>query len=516
MTDKSAYLRGALLLSITNLITGIISFTYRIYLTKSVGTEGIGLYQLVLPLYVFFITMVSSGLITTISKLIAENRFKKNYSNIYNVIKIALILSGLWSALLSVLITINANFLADYILKDPRTTYPIMVFTPAIVFIALSAVLKGYFYGMEQVSIPSIIDIGEKIVRLAFLIFATKYFINMGIEFICVGAMLAMVCGELLSLILLFTFYRFWNKTKITNIKKSNSIFLIRSILIPLIPLSIGSNIESILDMVDAVLIPSKLIEAGFTKSKALSIFGELTGMVIPLLYFPMIIIGSLSTTLVPTIAYSYTSKNQDELNKKCNESLAIASIVGFASSVIFLTYPEELCRVLFNCPEAGTLLFWAAFPCVFEYWLFTIMAILNGAGFQSKVLYCTLSNIFIMTLSILFLMPIKKLNIYAYVIGFAVSSIYVVTKGLYILKEQLFIKLKFKEIVLKPLFCSILMLISIKALNNYLILYSPTRFNMVFSYIAGLIAYFFFLFLFKVIKPKRTRKSIKNYKLVK
>lgn len=509
MTDKSTYLKGALLLSITNLITGIISFTYRIYLTKSVGTEGIGLYQLVIPLYVFFITMVSSGLITTISKLIAENRFKKNYSNIYNIIKIALILSGLWSIVLSAFITFNADFLASYILKDSRTIYPIMVFTPAIVFIALSAVLKGYFYGMERVSIPSIIDIGEKAIRLVFLVFATKYFMNMGIEFICVGAMLAMVCGELLSLILLFSFYKFYSKTKIANRKKSNSILLIRSILTPLIPLSIGGNIESILDMIDAVLIPSKLVKAGFTKSEALSIFGELTGMVIPLLYFPMIIIASLSTTLVPAIAYSHTSKNKKELNKKCNESLTIASIVGFASSVIFLTYPKELCRVLFNCPEAGVLLFWSALPCILEYWLFTIMAILNGAGFQNKVLHCTLANILIMTACILFLVPIQRLNIYGYVIGFAISSGYVVLKGISILRKQMEIKLNLSEIIMKPLFCSALMLVSIKSLNNYLILYSTTRFNMIISYTAGLAIYFFFLLLLKIINPIKTKKNM-------
>ncbi len=513
MTEKNTYLRGALLLSITNLITGVIAFVYRIYLTKAVGTEGIGIYQLILPLYIFFITMVSSGLITTISKLVAESRFKNNYSNIYSLIKIALIISGLWSSLLAVLITFNANFLANYILKDSRTAYSIMVFTPAIIFIALSAVLKGYFYGMEKVSIPSIIDIGEKAIRLVFLIFATKYFINLGIEFVCVGAMLAMVCGELLSLILLFSFYKYKSKRKMVVIKKHKNIFLIKSILTPLIPLSIGGNIESILDMLDAVLIPSKLVEAGFTKSEALSIFGELTGMVIPLLYFPMIIIGSLSTTLVPAIAYSHTSKNRKELNKKCNDSLAIASIVGFASSVIFLTYPQELCRVLYNCPEAGDLLYWSAFPCVLEYWLFTIMAILNGAGFQRKVLQCTLANILIMTFSILFFVPIQRLNIYGYVIGFAISSGYVVLKGISILRKQMEIKLNLNEIVLKPLFCSLLMLTSIKSLNNYLILYSPTRYNMILSYTAGLAIYFFFLLLFKIINPIKENGFINTNK---
>ncbi len=504
---KNSYLKGAFILSLTNLITGIIAFIYRIFLTKSVGTEGIGIYQLVLPLYYFFITMVASGLVTTISKLVAENRVKSNYTIIYKIVKIALVASGLWSAVLSFFIALNANFLADYILKDSRTAYSVMIFTPAIVFIALSAVLKGYFYGMEQVSIPSVIDIGEKAVRLVFLIFATRYFIVFGIEFVCAGAMLAMVCGEVLSLILLFFFYKYNKKEKIVESKRYKTVFIIKSILIPLIPLSIGGNIESILDMIDAALIPSKLIESGFTKPEALSLYGELTGMVIPLLYFPLIIIASLSTTLVPSIAYSYASKNQNELNKKCNDSLAIASIVGFASSIIFLTYPVELCRVLYSCPEAGTLLFWSSFPCILEYWLFTIMAILNGAGFQSKVLQCTLANILLMTLSIVFLMPIQKLNIYAYVIGFAISSSFVVLRGLYIMQKNIKIRLDFKKAVLKPFICSLLMLASIKSLNNYLTLYSSTRYNMIFSYIAGLAVYFFFLLVLKVINPVKPNK---------
>lgn len=506
---KNTYLKGAFILSLTNLITGTIAFIYRIFLTKSVATEGIGIYQLVLPLYYFFITMVASGLITTISKLVAENRVKNNYTIICKIVKVALTISGLWSTVLSFFIVFNANSLAHYILKDSRTAYPIMVFTPAIVFIALSAVFKGYFYGMEQVSIPSVIDIGEKAVRLVFLIFATRYFIDFGIEYVCVGAMLAMVCGEILSLILLFSFYKYKNMYKKTEPKRYKTVFIMKSILVPLIPLSIGGNIESILDMIDAALIPSKLIESGFTKPEALSLYGELTGMVIPLLYYPLIIIASLSTTLVPAIAYSYASKNQNELSKKCNESLTIASVVGFASSIIFLTYPVELCRVLYNCPEAGTLLFWSAFPCILEYWLFIIMAILNGAGFQSKVLQCTLANILIMTLSILLLMPIPRLNIYAYVIGFAVSSSFVVIKGLRILKKNLNISLDFNRVILKPLFCSLLMLVSIKSLNNYLTLYSSTRYNMIFSYIAGLAVYSFFLLLLKIVNPIKAKKFL-------
>ncbi|MCK9216396.1 MAG: oligosaccharide flippase family protein [Firmicutes bacterium] len=339
---KTTYLQGAFILSLTNILTGIIAFIYRIFLTKTVGAEGIGIYQLVLPLYYFFITLVSSGLVTTISKLIAENRVKKNFSNIYHIIKVGLIISGIWSSLLAIFIAFNSSFLGTYILKDERTAYPILIFSPAIIFIALSAVLKGYFYGMEKVSIPSSIDIVEKLIRLIILVVITRYFINHGIVLICAGAMFAMVCGEILSLILLFTFYHYKRNLLIPRTKIQTNLSIIKNILIPLLPLSISGAIENILDMIDAVLIPSKLVEAGFSKQSALSLYGELTGMVFPLLYFPLIIIASLSTTLIPSIAYSYASNNSIALNKKCNDSMAIASIIGFASAVVFTSYPSE------------------------------------------------------------------------------------------------------------------------------------------------------------------------------
>lgn len=507
---NTTYLQGAFILTLTNLITGVLSFIYRIFLTRSIGAEGIGVYQLVLPLYYLFITLVAGGLVTSISKIVAENRVKYNYSNINKIIKVSIILSGLWSIIFCIVIAINAEFLANYVLKDSRTTYSIIVFSPAIIFIALSSVLKGYFYGIEKVSIPAIIDIAEKLLRLIFLIFSTKYFIDYGIEFVCAGAMMAMVWGEILSLILLYLPYKKKKNVASSFMAINSTGSIIRSILISLIPLSISGAIESILDMVDAVLIPSMLIKAGFSKENSLSMYGKLTGMIMPLLYFPMIIIGSLSTTLIPSIAFSYASSNYAALNKKCNDSIIIASVIGFASSIIFITYPEELCQVLFNCPEAGVLLFWSAFPCLFEYWLFTLMAIMNGMSLQNKVLECSLANIFIMTLSIVFFMPMPKINIYAYLIGFALSSSFVVLRSINIILKNTPIRFDIHKTVINPFFCSIPMLISIKSINNYLITYTSTQYNMILSYWVGLIIYFIMLFITGTLRPKQLLNVLK------
>lgn len=504
MPNNMTYLQGALILTIANLLTGILSFVYRIFLSKSIGAEGMGVYQLILPLYMLFISLVSGGLSTSISKLVAENKAKGNYANMYKIIKVSTIMAGLWSIVFSCIIAFNADFLAREILKDDRTLYSVIIFSPAIVFIALAAVLKGYFYGIEKIKIPAFIDIIEKLIRLVVLVLTTNYLIDFGIEYVCAGAMTAMVSGELLSLLLLLIIYR-RKKFAIRSITKTDStLYIVNNILMIVIPLSISGAINTIMDMLDAALIPAQLVKAGFSRQSSLSLYGQLTGMILPLIYFPMIIVGSLSTTLIPSIAFSYTSNNWIALNKKCNDSLTIASIIGLAATIAFMMHPKELCDVLFSCPEADKLLFWCSISCVLEYWLFILLAIMNGIGFQKNVLESTVMNIVIMVISIVVFIPIPKINVYGYVLGFAISSLLVVLRCLRILTKKTSIKINMLRCIMKPLVCSIPMLIIIWLSNQYIVANTSFKYNMILSYIIGLIAYFILLLASGTIKSNQ------------
>jgi len=413
-------------------------------------------------------------------------------------------MAALWSIIFSCLIAFNADFLAREILKDDRTLYSVIIFSPAIVFIALAAVFKGYFYGVEKIKIPAFLDIIEKLIRLIILVVTTNYLIDFGIEYVCAGAMTAMVSGELLSLLLLFIIYR-RKKYVVKNIMKTDSTLHIASnILMIVIPLSISGAINTIMDMLDAALIPAQLVKAGFSKQISLSLYGQLTGMILPLIYFPMIIIGSLSTTLIPSVAFSYTSKNWIALNKKCNDSLTIASIIGLASTIAFMMHPRELCDVLFNCPEAEKLLFWCSISCVMEYWLFVLLAIMNGIGLQKNVLESTIMNIVIMVVSIVVFMPIPKINVYGYILGFAVSSLFVVWRCLNVLIKKTSVKIDGVRCILKPLICSVPMLCLIWLSNYYLVSNTSFKYNMILSYILGLILYFTLLLFSGAIKPSQ------------
>jgi len=491
----------------TNLITGSLSFIYRVFLTRAIGSEGVGVYQLVLPLYLLFITLVSGGITTAVSKLIAEQAPGSNYRNMYKIIKICGITVGIWSLALCSFIFFNSEYLSRYVLKDSRTFFSIMVFTPAIFFISLSAVLKGYFYGLQYVKPPAMIDILEKLIRLGGLLLTTYYLLPLGIEYVCAGVMAAMAAGEFISLVLLYFCYKA-KKAAAVHTKTDSTIHIITKILKTALPLSLSGALTTIMDMITAILIPMQLRAAGYSNSNALSLYGQVTGMVMPLLFFPFIIVASLGITLVPAIATSYATGNWTALNKKCNDSLKITSAIAFASTALFIVFPWELCRIFFKCPEAGNMLFWMSFVCPFEYWQFTLFAVLNGVGKQHVVLKNSILHIVISVICSYFLIPIPSIRIYGFVIGFCASAVLICLWNLADLKRIPNIHIDYANVFIKPLFAFIGMLIVIKCCNLYLVAKALQNFNMTVSSITGIVFFFLVLFFMGIFTPKQLRNT--------
>lgn len=509
---KLTYIQGAFVLTMTNLITGSLSFIYRVFLTRAIGSEGIGVYQLVLPLYLLFITLVSGGITTASSKLIAEQTPRSNYKNMYKIVKISGITIGIWSLFLCTLILLNADFLSSQVLKDYRTHLSIMVFTPAIFFISISAVLKGYFFGLQDVKPPAFIDILEKLIRVIGLLLTTYFLLPFGIEYVCAGVMAAMATGELISLLLLFISYKIRRPVITVNTNTDSTLKIIARILKTALPLSLSGALTTIMDMVIAIIIPMQLRLSGYGNSNALSLYGQLTGMVMPLLFFPFIIVTSLGITLVPAITSSYSRGNWAALNKKCNDSLKITSVIAFASTALFIIFPWELCRIFFKCPEAGNMLFWMAMVCVFEYWQFTLFAVLNGVGMQHIVLKNSVLHIIISIICSYFLIPIPSIGIYGFVMGFCLSAILICLWNLNDLKRISQIHIDYTNIVIKPFIAFIGMFTAIKCCNLYLTAKNIHSFNMTISSLFGLV--FFFLML--ILTGAFTSKQLKNTFTVK
>ncbi len=500
------YIQGSLILAVTNFITGTLAFGFRIYFSRHIGPEGMGVFQLVLPLYMLLITLVSGGITTALSKIIAEFKVKNNLPAVGKAIRTSFVMIGLWSLSLCIIILFNVEFIASVILKDSRTTLSIVLLTPSVFFISMSAILRGYFFGIQQIKYPAAIDVVEKMVRLGGLILITRVMLPYGIAATCAGAIFAITVGELMSTLLLSLVYHLKKPNTFMKESSESGRSIIHRIIGLAIPLSLGGALSTIMDMISAVLVPAQLRMAGYDATTALSLYGEITGMVMPLIIYPGIIIFSLTITLVPAITRSHVSGNTSALNKKCHDSLTIAWAVGLFATVLCISFPRELCSIIFKCPQAGNLLFWTGLGCSFHYLHVTQFAILNGLGLQRKVLANVLLDILINVGCIYLLIPVPWIGIYGYVIGFFLSGVFISIRNIKILKKQKYIKIHYYQVLLKPLIPFICMLVVVRLINAGLINIGFT-YNMIFSGVMGIIAFCISLLISGVF----TWKQIKN-----
>jgi stage V sporulation protein B len=506
---KLNFIQGAFILTLTNLVTGVLAFIFRILLSRSIGAEGVGVYQLVLPLYTLFITLVSGGVTTAVSKLIAEQQAKYNLKNMHKIVTICCILFGTWSILIATILSFNASFVAQYILKDVRTLYSIIIFTPAIVFISISAIIRGYFFGLQDVNPPALIDVAEKIVRLGGLILAVKIMLPYGIAYVCAGAMLAMAVGELVSLLLLVFTYAKKRHHAAKSISIDSTYTIINRVLTNAIPLSVSGALMTIMDMLCAIIVPTQLIAAGFNKHSALSLYGELTGMAMPLLFFPFVIIVSLSITLVPAITAAHTARNWKVLNYQCYNSIKIAAVLGFGSTALFSTFPHQLSELLFKSSHAGNLLFWLSLGSTFQFLQFTMFAISNGLGLQRKVLGYSIINMFILIICAYILIPMPKINIYGYIIGFNLSTIFVVIKNFSDLKKIKQLNFKLLRPLIRPFISFVFMLLTLRFVYHSVFFLYNSNIALIISLMSGLIVYIFALIATRTFTIKQISKTL-------
>ena len=207
--DKDNFLKNSFLLIASNITTGILGFIFSIYLSKVLGAEGMGLYNLVMPIYNLFICLMTAGIVASISKITAVYAQKCEHNNIVKTIRVVSLFNISWAFLIGLLVFFSAPMLGKYGVNDIRTIKAIRVICPAMVCIAISNILKGYFYGTSKIVVPAIIDILEKAMRIitvSVLIFLTQ---AKTLESMVTLATVALCIGEFQSLFFLFIYYKY-------------------------------------------------------------------------------------------------------------------------------------------------------------------------------------------------------------------------------------------------------------------------------------------------------------------
>ena len=209
---KKSIVKGAAILTAANLITRVMGFFYRIYMSDAIGAEGIGLYQLVMPIYLLSWSITSSGFSTTISRLTARENAKKRYGNISKIITTSVLLCIIISLATSLVMFFGADFIAEEIIKDYRTAISLKILAFAVPFMAAGSCVRGYFLGMQQQGIPAASQVLEQTVRIVVIVVLAPMLAAKGLEYACAAAVIGVLLGEAFSCIFTIISYNGFKK----------------------------------------------------------------------------------------------------------------------------------------------------------------------------------------------------------------------------------------------------------------------------------------------------------------
>ena len=463
---------GTLILTITGLITRIIGFFYRIYLSRLFGEEGMGIYQLLSPALSLSFSLTAAGYQTAISKFVAANTAGRRSDDLKTLLTGSSITLPLSLGVNAVLF-LAAEPIGIFLLKEARTISMLRILSFSIPFAALHACINGYYYGMNKAHIPSFSQIAEQVIRMGAVWLLVGYLEKNG-KSVTVGlAVEGHLIGEMASAA--FTFLALFlgppqreerqNETLIgetgrqrreqkrvekENVLGGNAVFAnLGPILILALPLMGNRLVLNLLGSAEAILIPSRLIDYGLTNKEALSIYGVLTSMALPFILFPSALTNSMAVLLLPSAAKAQAEKDESRISTMVTLSFRYSCYMGILCIGLFTRFGKSLGTIIFHNELSGSFIMVLCWLCPFMYLATTMGSIQNGLG---KTGITFLQNMFAMGIRLVFvLFAVPLFGIRGYLWGFLVSELLLAFLCCFSVRRQVEFHCNMADCVLKP-----------------------------------------------------------------
>lgn len=421
MNVKNSFLRGTLLLTFAAFTCRFMGFFYRIFLANTIGAEGMGIYQLIFPIYSICFSLCASGIETAVSKLTAAKEASGQSSQTSCILRAGISITLFLSVSCSLFIFKYAQPLAEIFLKEPRCTRLLRILAVTIPFGTVQSCICGYYFGMQKAAVPSIAQFIEQTCRIGcfFLLFriSTTNHTPVSAE----TAVIGLVFGELCALLFTLTFFAFRSKPSVRH-SFSGYISCTREIFRLSTPLTLSRICVNVLASLEAALIPHALKAYGMDPSAALSVYGVLNGMALPFILFPNALTGSLSTMLLPAVSESQARGQLEHLKSTIRKTFAFCLTLGLLCLLFFLIFGNFLGNFVFSNPLAGTFLTILAWICPFLYLNTTLNSVLNGLGMTHITFFNGIFSLFLRIGFICFCVP--NIGIYGYLFGLLVSQL--------------------------------------------------------------------------------------------
>lgn len=414
MTNRQRFFVNGILLTAVGIAIRSVSLVFNSFISKSIGSLGMGLFTLIMTVYSFAVTFATSGISLTVTRLVSSAIGEGRGGDVRGILRSSVLYSLIFSSFATAVLFFGAEYFGVSVLLDERCVLPLRILSLSLVPIALTSVFSGYFIGVKRVAKNAVVQV----IAQAFKIFVTgalvvrfsKLGVSEGVAALTAGMTFTEI-GCFLVALLQYVI----DKRRHLAEKRGTSHF--SAVLGMAVPLAVSAYIRSALTTLEHILIPRRLRKGGLTSAEALSDYGILHGMALPVLLYPMAPLSSFAGLLVPEFAEASGAGDKRRIDRIATEAINATMKYAIAATVFVMLFSEELGYVIYNSYDAGKYIFLMAPVMPIMFLDHVSDAMLKGIGEHVYSMWVNIADSFLSIVLVWFLLPKMGIGGYALVI---------------------------------------------------------------------------------------------------
>ena len=468
-TKKEGFMQGVITLMFSQVLIKILGLVYTLYLTnrQGFGDKGNGICASGYQIYALLLTISSIGVPSAISKLVSERVAVGDNKGAHRIFKIAFATFAVIGLVGSLLLFFGANVIANQWLQIPDAEMTLVALSPAIFFVTVASVMRGYFNGRQKISVGAKSQTLEQVFKTLLTIIVVEVVAilsNVSTEWMAAGANLATTLATFLGFSYLFLYYRSERKEVATEIKNTVNYkyervsTIIKRILLVSIPITLTAIMSSINKNVDSFTVVRNL-RAFMPEDQATALYGILGGKVDTLTSLPLAINVAFATALVPAISAAKAKGDNKTITEKTSFSLLVSMLIGLPCTVGMLIFAQPILNLLFpNANDGALILQISALTIIFTILDQTINGALQGFG---KLMIPTISlatGVFVKFIFNITLIKIPSIGVYGAAWGSVACHLVAFCIAFTMLRKNIKLNLTFSKFVVKPVVATVIM----------------------------------------------------------
>lgn len=512
---KESFMKGVVILMLSQFLIKILGLIYRMYITNrnGFGDKGNAIYASGFQIYALLLTISSIGVPNALSKLVSERVAIGDNKGAHRIFKIAIVTFGFIGFVCSIFLFCGARTIANVWLQIPEAEMSLVALSPSIFFVSIISVIKGYFNGRECVKVTANSQAIEQVFKtLLTVIVVETVAILTGVNttMMAAGANLATTLSSILCFGYLYIYYisvkeEIAREVKNTvNYKYKNITRTIKEIFSVSIPMSLTPLLGTINKNIDSMTVVRGL-KNFLTESAAKTQYGILSGKVDTLVTLPMSFNVAFITALVPSVSGANAKGKIDEVKKRIEFSILITILIGLPCMIGMIIFAEPILKLLFPNQGSGEFILQiSATSIIFIVLEQTVSGVLQGIGkTMVPAISLGIGVVVKLILNVILIPTNPETFFFGGTAGAALST--TICHGIacmidiYVMRKNVKLDMKIKQYMIKPLIATGMMgIISIFSYSNLIKIFSD-KITTLISIVVAIITYIILVVLLRI-----------------